>query len=59
MTKVARDAGVSRENLYRMTCETGNPKRSSFEAILRALGLDYEIVPLASKTESADLEVRR
>jgi probable addiction module antidote protein len=52
MTKVAANAGVSRESLYRMTCETGNPTHSSFEGILRALGLDYEIIPLASKSAS-------
>jgi probable addiction module antidote protein len=45
MTKVAEAAGVSRESLYRMMSENGNPTQSSMEGILRALDLDYEIVP--------------
>jgi probable addiction module antidote protein len=51
MAKVAEEAGVSRESLYRMTSETGNPTYNSFDGILRALGLDLSIVPLASEVE--------
>ena len=43
MTKVASDAGVSRESLYRMLCEKGNPTYKSFVAILRAVGLQFSI----------------
>lgn len=44
MTKVASEAGVNRENLYRMLSEEGNPRLSSFDAVLDALGFEYEIV---------------
>jgi probable addiction module antidote protein len=48
MAKVAEDAGVSRESLYRMTMVSSNPTHNSFEGILRALHLDYRIVPALS-----------
>jgi probable addiction module antidote protein len=46
ITKVAEEAGISRESLYRMTCETGNPTYTSLGGILRALGLTFVIVPM-------------
>jgi probable addiction module antidote protein len=39
MARVAEDAGVAREALYRMLRETGNPRYSSLTGILKALGL--------------------
>jgi probable addiction module antidote protein len=54
MAKVAEDAGVSRESLYRMTSETGNPTHSSFAGILKAVGLDYMIVPLMTEPASTN-----
>ena len=39
MSKVAKEAGISRESIYRMLCKSGNPTYGSFTAILRALGL--------------------
>src|SRR5258708_15428823 len=45
MKKLAENAGVSRESLYRMMSETGNPTYSSLEGILRALGLKQIVAP--------------
>jgi probable addiction module antidote protein len=61
MAKVAEVAGVSRESLYRMTMASSNPTHTSFEGILRALGLDYRIVPasLAEATVSQNAPARR
>ncbi|MGO9262584.1 MAG: addiction module antidote protein [Bryobacteraceae bacterium] len=42
MTKVAAQAGVNRENLYRMLSEGGNPRLSSLDAVLAALGIEAE-----------------
>ncbi len=39
MAKVAREAGVNRENLYRLLSEDGNPRLSSLHAVLETLGL--------------------
>ncbi len=45
MSKVAKDAKLSRESLYRMLSETGNPRFSSLVGILKALGLKITIQP--------------
>jgi transcriptional regulator with XRE-family HTH domain len=39
MSKVAEQAGVSRESIYRMLKRDGNPTYASLTGILRALGL--------------------
>jgi probable addiction module antidote protein len=39
VAKVADEAGVSRESVYRMLSESGNPTYHSLVGILRALGL--------------------
>ena len=36
---VATEADLNRESLYRMLSEDGNPRLSSLDALLRALGL--------------------
>ena len=44
VTKIAEEAGFSRESFYRMTSEDGNPTYNSLGGILRALGLAFAIV---------------
>lgn len=39
MSKLASDAELKRESLYRMLSPHGNPRLSSLRAVLRALGL--------------------
>lgn len=39
MKKLASDAELKRESLYRMLSVQGNPRLSSLRAVLRALGL--------------------
>lgn len=39
MTQVARDAGLSRESLYKALSENGNPSFSTILKVARALGL--------------------
>jgi probable addiction module antidote protein len=43
MAKVAERAQLSRESIYRMLTETGNPRYSSLLGILKALGLKLEV----------------
>jgi probable addiction module antidote protein len=45
MSKVAEDAGVAREALYRMLSDTGNPTLSTLTSILDALGVRLRISP--------------
>ena len=39
MTQVARDAGLSRESLYKALSENGNPSFATILRVARALGL--------------------
>jgi probable addiction module antidote protein len=39
VSKVAQQAALNRENLYRMLSPAGNPQLSSLNALLRSLGL--------------------
>ena len=45
MSKVAAEADVQRESLYRMLSEFGNPRLSSLLAVLNALGLCLTVAP--------------
>jgi probable addiction module antidote protein len=45
MAVVARQAGVNRETLYRTLSADGNPSLETYEAVLRALGLEYDFKP--------------
>ncbi len=46
MARVAKDAGVAREAVYRMLCESGNPAYRNLSAILKSVGLKLEVTPL-------------
>jgi probable addiction module antidote protein len=46
MAELAAEAGVNRENLYRMLSEGGNPRLQSLTAILKALDLRLSIEPV-------------
>ena len=39
MTKIARDAGLSREALYRALSEDGDPRLSTLFGVMKALGV--------------------
>jgi probable addiction module antidote protein len=47
MATLASDAGVNRENLYRMLSEDGNPRLKSLLAVLEAMGLRVAVEPIA------------
>ncbi len=46
MTEVAREAGVSRESLYRALSTEGNPEFATVMRVVRALGLRFSISPM-------------
>jgi probable addiction module antidote protein len=55
MSQVAREAGLNRENLYRILSLNGNPQLSSLTTLLRSLGLRLAIeqaVPYAVKADT-------
>ena len=43
MSRLARDAGLSREGLYKALSENGNPSFATVMRIARALGLQLRI----------------
>ena len=49
MTEVAREAGVSRESLYRALSAEGNPEFGTVMRVAGALGLKFTIAAVAPK----------
>ncbi|MCK5481665.1 MAG: putative addiction module antidote protein [Gammaproteobacteria bacterium] len=45
MSHLSRETGLTRESLYKALSENGNPRLSSLDAILRAMGLQLNIQP--------------
>lgn len=45
MTSVARDAGITREALYKSLSDKGDPKLSTLLSVMKALGLQFTVVP--------------
>lgn len=45
MSKVAKEAGLAREALYRILSESGNPTLATLNSILNVLGVRLRIVP--------------
>jgi probable addiction module antidote protein len=43
MAKVAEEAGVNRESLYKALSEDGNPRLSTLESVLKALGMSLTV----------------
>lgn len=46
MTAVAEEANLSRQNLYKVLSEKGNPQLKSLRPILHALGYELAIQPM-------------
>ena len=49
MTEIARNAGMSREHLYRALKETGNPELATVVRVLKALGLRLSAQPITEE----------
>jgi len=49
MSEVARQAGVSRESLYRSLSTEGNPELATILRVIRVLGLRLSVTPLTRK----------
>ncbi|PKA41266.1 putative addiction module antidote protein [Rhizobium sullae] len=47
MTKIAKEAGLAREHLYKALSENGNPTLETTLAVLRAIGLELTAKPNA------------
>ena len=47
MSGIAREAGLTREGLYKALGENGNPTFSTIQKVMRALGLQLSVQPIA------------
>lgn len=47
MSQVARDAGLTREGLYKALSEQGNPSFATVLKVMRAVGLQFNVQPVA------------
>lgn len=47
MSSIARDAGVSRESLYKSLSASGNPSFQTISKVSRALGLQMSFAPMS------------
>ncbi len=50
MTQVAKDAGLSRESLYKALSADGNPEFSTVIRVMKALGLKLSVANAAPRT---------
>jgi probable addiction module antidote protein len=53
ISKVAKDAGIQRETLYRSFSEQGNPTLETLSSVLAALGMKLSISPDVSHAAPA------
>jgi probable addiction module antidote protein len=58
MAKVAQEAGIKRESLYRALSEDGNPRFDTLTAILTALGMKLSIAPIDTGISEAKVGSR-
>lgn len=49
MSGIAKDAGVTREALYKALSETGDPKLSTLLGVMKALGVQLTAKPAAAE----------
>lgn len=49
MTRIAKEAGVTREALYKALSENGDPKLSTLFGVMRALGVQLTARPAGSR----------
>lgn len=45
MTEIARDAGMTRQALYKALASGGDPKLSTLTGVLKALGITLHVAP--------------
>jgi probable addiction module antidote protein len=50
MTEIAREAGVTREALYRSLSEKGDPRLTTLLGVLKALGVQLSVRPIAEES---------
>src|ERR1700722_12093469 len=59
MTEIAESSGITRESLYRMLSETGNPTSENRRAILAVLGFKSVVVPIDAHADTTHIDSER
>lgn len=59
MAKLARDAGISREGLYKGLSPQGNPSFDLVLKVMAALGFQFTIKPIERETRENEPKVAR
>ena len=59
MTDLAKEAGVSRENLYRALSGDTKPEFGTILSVLRALGVELRVQPLPPKADKKAASTRK
>jgi probable addiction module antidote protein len=53
MTEIAKEAGITREALYKSLSDDGDPKLSTLLGVIRALGMTLSVHPADSDSREA------
>ncbi len=56
MATIAKDAGLSREGLYRALSGKGNPEFATISKVLHALGMRLAVSPTANDTQHGHMD---
>lgn len=59
MSQIARDAGVTREALYKALSDKGDPKLSTFMGVFKALGLRVTVEPINDNYNASSSVLKR
>jgi probable addiction module antidote protein len=59
MTEISKEAGVSRENLYRALSGDTKPEFGTILSVLRALGVELRVQPLPAKADKKPVPARK
>ena len=59
MSQIARDAGVTREALYKALSDKGDPKLSTFMGVFKALGLKITVEPINDNYGTSSTVLKR
>jgi probable addiction module antidote protein len=58
MTRIAREAGVARESLYRALDKAGNPELATVVRVMNAIGLRLDVKPVTKTAKKASKKPR-
>jgi probable addiction module antidote protein len=58
MAEISRRSGLGRESLYKSLSSGAKPRHETLQAVLRALGLTFAVIPIAAERKVAAEPIR-